>query len=82
MTDSITKIVDKGTLRMKEILRQVANPTRSIQETHLDIHLDNTQTVFLEVKPSMAAGTKPYARPTQGFQRLKLRRRASCAILS
>ena len=39
VTNSIIRIVNKGTLRMKEILRQVANPTRSVQKMHLDIHL-------------------------------------------
>jgi len=48
VTNSITRIVDKGTLRMKEILGQVANLTRSIQETLLDIHLDNIAKVSLE----------------------------------
>jgi len=48
VTNSITRIVDKETLRMREILRQVANLTRSIQKTLLDIHLDNIAKVSLE----------------------------------
>jgi hypothetical protein len=48
VTNSITRIVDKGTLRMKEILRQVANLTRSIQKMLLNIHLDNIAKVSLE----------------------------------
>ena len=73
----MTRIVDEETLRVKEILRQVANSTRSIQKRHLDVHPDNTATVSREAKPSMAAGAKPYVRPTQGFQRSKLRQRGS-----